>query len=75
MTARASRVRCAGLCSSVRRRRWPDCSRAPPLAAVRATCHILTIAGESYRLREKRRAGALKLSAPPPPDNRPRAST
>ena len=38
--------------------------------------HVLTITGESYRLREKRRAGALKLSPPPPPPNsRPRAST
>ncbi len=38
--------------------------------------HVVTITGESYRLREKRRAGALKLSAPPPPPNsRPRAST
>ena len=28
--------------------------------------HVLTITGESFRLREKRRAGVLKLSAPPP---------
>ena len=27
--------------------------------------HVLTITGESYRLREKRRAGVLKVSAPP----------
>ena len=28
--------------------------------------HVLTITGESYRLREKRRAGALKVTAPKP---------
>ena len=28
--------------------------------------HVLTITGESYRLREKRRAGALKFPAPKP---------
>ena len=28
--------------------------------------HVLTITGESYRLREKRRAGALKIPAPKP---------
>ncbi len=27
--------------------------------------HMLTITGESYRLREKRRAGVLNVSAPP----------
>lgn len=27
--------------------------------------HVLTITGESYRLREKRRAGVLNVSAPP----------
>ena len=27
--------------------------------------HVLTITGESYRLREKRSAGVLKVSAPP----------
>lgn len=27
--------------------------------------HVLTITGESYRLREKRRAGVLKVPAPP----------
>ena len=32
--------------------------------------HVLTITGESFRLREKRRAGVLKLSAPTPV-NRP----
>ena len=36
-----------------------------------------TITGESYRLREKRRAGALKIPAPKPPapETRPQAST
>ena len=28
--------------------------------------HVLTITGESYRLREKRRAGALRIPAPRP---------
>ena len=28
--------------------------------------HVLTITGESYRLREKRRAGALRIPAPKP---------
>ncbi len=39
--------------------------------------HVLTITGESYRLREKRRAGALKIPAPKPPapETRPQAST
>ena len=36
--------------------------------------HVLTITGESFRLREKRRAGVLKLSAPTP-DNQPRKRT
>ncbi len=36
--------------------------------------HVLTITGESFRLREKRRAGVLKLSAPTP-DDRPRKAT
>ena len=39
--------------------------------------HVLTITGESFRLREKRRAGALKIPAPKPPapETRPQVST
>ena len=36
--------------------------------------HVLTITGESFRLREKRRAGVLRLSAPTPHD-RPQKTT
>ena len=39
--------------------------------------HVLTITGESYRLREKRRAGALKVPVPKPAASeiRPRVSS
>ena len=39
--------------------------------------HVLTITGESYRLREKRRAGALKFPAPKSaaPETRSEASS
>ena len=36
--------------------------------------HVLTITRESFRLREKRRAGVLKLSTPTS-DNQPRKAT
>ena len=36
--------------------------------------HVLMITGESFRLREKRRAGVLRLSAPTPHD-RPQKTT
>ena len=47
------------------RRDRVNANRQDP-AQTRICVPIMTITGESYRLREKRRAGALKVPAPRP---------